>query len=443
MLWAPYCGGAVSLVSALAAAAAVGGRGVLGVAAATSYVGTRVAVPLRARADSLEDPQYPGTPVRAVSYYGNISVGLPPQTFRVLFDTGSCHLWLPSVRCQQKPCLLHRRYDPDHSHTSALASDDRSLAASFATGELRGRAVRDRICLGGRARGDREACVDIDFFESEEESDFPFENLPFDGILGLGPCACSPVSEVSRRLGLGVLFVRLVVPSSFPADEDNDNAHPEAEAMFAASAALPSSVVPFAVGPLLWMPMMPEAEERGYWLVRVLSVLVGDEVVQRCAPDAGPSIGGCRAAVDTGGSSVLGPAWAVNQIIGLLDVNENCSGDQEGLPNIRFDLLGADGPLSLTLTAQEYIDRIRPCTALFGEISMAPGDADLWVLGQPVLQRYVSAYDLPGRRVGFADNGAGTPDAAASTAITLPTGSTPATQWQGLPPQLPGLQLQR
>ena len=44
-------------------------------------------------------------------YYANISVGSPPQRFKVIFDTGSSNLWIQSDQCKSQSCREHKGFN--------------------------------------------------------------------------------------------------------------------------------------------------------------------------------------------------------------------------------------------------------------------------------------------------------------------------------------------
>ena len=52
-------------------------------------------------------------------FYGEIDVGTPAQTFKVIYDTGSSNLWVPSQQCRgfNLACWMHHRYDARTSRT--------------------------------------------------------------------------------------------------------------------------------------------------------------------------------------------------------------------------------------------------------------------------------------------------------------------------------------
>lgn len=50
-------------------------------------------------------------------YYGEVQIGTPPQKFKLIFDTGSSNIWVPSVQCWSASCWTHNTYKSKLSST--------------------------------------------------------------------------------------------------------------------------------------------------------------------------------------------------------------------------------------------------------------------------------------------------------------------------------------
>ncbi|KAI8979922.1 aspartic peptidase domain-containing protein [Pilobolus umbonatus] len=115
-------------------------------------------------------------------YYGEISVGTPPQIFNVIFDTGSSDLWVVSSKCTSTVCKGHKKFNRKKSHTYNSKVDTDNIEIEYGTGSITGHTGKDIVRLANS-----QIQIQGQFVTDAVDLSRDFIGTPFHGIFGLGP----------------------------------------------------------------------------------------------------------------------------------------------------------------------------------------------------------------------------------------------------------------
>lgn len=304
-------------------------------------------------------------------YYGNITIGTPPQHFRVLFDSGSSSLWVPSRDCVN--CGDHHNMY-DSSKSTSYVENGEEFSIGYGSGSLTGYLATDTLTVAGLT-------IQNQTFAAANQTSSFFKTLESDGLMGLGFVNIA-IDNVLPPLYNMISQGLLARPVFSVWLDRNLSSSVGGQLMF-------GGIDPTKyTGEFAYMPVI----DQGFWQIRMDGGYVGD--FEFCK-------GGCDAVVDTGTSAIVGPYQYVDVILKALNVDGNGNVDcsvVSDLPDVLFSFGGRMFPLRpKDFVSREVLNGVETCN-----VNIEYNASNTWILGDVFLGAVYTEFDLGNSRVGFA-----------------------------------------
>ncbi|VDN57830.1 unnamed protein product [Dracunculus medinensis] len=301
-------------------------------------------------------------------YYGEISLGTPPQKFNVIFDTGSSNLWVPSKQCPwtDLPCRMffHNKYDSKKSTT--YKPNGQKIEIKYGTGSMKGFESLDVICI------DQICAKDQEFAEATAEPGITFLMAKFDGILGMAFPGISRKKNLQFRSIWDVMFIGI---------------YRDPNAEFGGEISIGGINPDRYVEPL--SSPVPVTSKR-YWQFQMDGILGGGEPI---------------AIADTGTSLIAGPKEQIEKIQDYIGAEPLFKGEYTiqcdkipTLPNVTLVV----NQKSYILTGEEYVSQMGKTICLSGFMGVDLPGVELWILGDVFIGRYYTVFDVEKAQLFFA-----------------------------------------
>ncbi|KAH6677395.1 putative vacuolar protease A [Halenospora varia] len=310
-------------------------------------------------------------------YFSEITIGTPPQSFKVVLDTGSSNLWVPSTECGSIACYLHTKYDS--SASSTYKKNGTSFEIRYGSGSLSGFVSEDTMTIG-----DLKVKNQL-FAEATEEPGLAFAFGRFDGILGLGydTISVNKIPPPFYNMVEQGLLDEPVFAFYLGNTEDGDNS----EATFG------GINEDHFTGKLTNIPLRRKA----YWEVDLDAITFGKSKA---------SLEGTGVILDTGTSLIALPTTLAELLNKEIGAKKGYNGQytvecdkRDSLPDMSFTLSGYD----FAITPYDYILEVQgSCISSFMGMDFPEPVGPLAILGDAFLRKWYSVYDLGKGTVGLA-----------------------------------------
>lgn len=308
-------------------------------------------------------------------FYGPVSAGTPPQTFQVIYDTGSSNFWLPGKAC--KNCGLKIKYDSAKSKT--YVKNGTAWKIMYGSGPVSGFLSEDSVAVGD---------ITVPGQVFAEVTDVSGLGLAysvgkFAGILGLGFQSISVdnippvfVNMVNKGLVKDPVFAFYLTETSGQDGELDFGGIDENH----------------YTGDITYVPVSSET----YWEIALGGINVAGSSMTKVS----------KAIVDSGTSLLAGPKTDVAVIAKAVGAFPFLKGEylidcakQKTGENIDIVLNGK----TFTMTPMDYIIPDGPL-CLFAMVGLdVPAPAGpLWILGDPFMRKFYTIFDYGNKQVGFA-----------------------------------------
>lgn len=312
-------------------------------------------------------------------YYTDISLGTPAQTFKVILDTGSSNLWVPSSNCKSLACFLHHRYSSSASSTYKANGTEFSIV--YGSGSLAGYISEDTLRIG-------ELVIPKQgFAEATEEPGLTFAFGKFDGVMGLAYDSIAVqgvVPPMYNAMNQGLLDEPVF---AFYLRDNRNSPDNGGEVSFGGVDESKFS------GDIHWMPVRRKA----YWEVNLDGVGLGEQYT---------GLDNHGAAIDTGTSLITLPSGLADIINTFIGARKGWTGQYQldcdsraKLPDLTFNLGGRNftiGPYDYTLEMDGA------CISAIIPMDFEDPIGPMAIIGDAFLRKFYSVYDMANNTVGLA-----------------------------------------